>query len=107
VQPGEPSIWVLLRIHRHMNVRCAKLLRRRIKMPYAEVNHPPLFCSAEVIGVLCKRRKNSGACLLVPGFLIIALRRQLDSKMILVSLSQHLRILRTEKDSSNASNTLH
>jgi hypothetical protein len=90
-----------------MNVRCAKLLHHRVEIAYVEVNHPLLFRSAKVIGVLCKRRKNSGACLLIPRFLIIALRRQLDSKMILVPLSQHLRILRTEKDSSNTSNTLH
>jgi len=68
----------MFRIHRHMNVRFAKLLHHRVEIAYAEVNHPLLFRSAKVIGVLCKRRKNSGACLLIPRFFIIALRRQRD-----------------------------
>src|SRR5438874_13812852 len=97
MQPAESSIRVLLRIHRHINVRGTKLRHHRVEIAYAEIDHPLLFCPAEVIGIQRKRRKNCRACLLIPRLLIIAFRRQLDSKMILVPLGQKPRILRSKK----------
>lgn len=69
----------------------------------AEVDHPLLFCSSKIVGILGERPENCCPCLLLPYGLV----QVVDSKILLVPLGEPSRVRRPEEHTTNSNDLRH
>ena len=104
---GEAAKGIVLRVHLDLDPGGAQLRHHRVEVTHAQIEHPHLLWTPEVVGIRREWLEGGWPCFLEPRLILIALLAWRHAQMLLIPRLQRLRVARPKEEPADSRHALH